>query len=118
MKDVLASKLGKGYVHGLNICLEMELRDLQRLMAEIYLKRDEKRGAEKTLIWMLSEAGEVADAFLKGDAQALRDEVADLLAWLLSFCNVVKIDLEEAILAKYGDGCPICKSKPCRCPPK
>ena len=96
----------------------MELRDIQRLMAEIYLKRDEKRGAEKTLIWMLSEAGEVADAFLKGDSQALRDEVADLLAWLLSFCNVVKIDLEEAILSKYGDGCPISKSNPCRCPPK
>jgi len=96
----------------------MNLRDIQELMAEIYLDRDKRRGAEKTLIWMLSEAGEVADAFLKGDAQALRDEVADLLAWLLSFCNVVKIDLEEAILAKYGDGCPICKSKPCRCPLK
>jgi len=55
---------------------------------------------------MLSEAGEVADAFLKGDASALEGEVADLLAWLLSFCNVVGIDLERALLAKYGDGCP------------
>ena len=96
----------------------MELREIQKLMAEIYLRRDEARGAEKTLIWMLSEAGEVADAFLKGDDRALRDEVADLLAWLLSFCNVVGIDLEEAILAKYGNGCPICKSKPCKCPPR
>ncbi|RLG61958.1 nucleotide pyrophosphohydrolase [archaeon] len=94
----------------------MSLKDLQRLMAEIYLERDERRGAEKTLIWMLSEAGEVADAFLKGERDALEGEVADLLAWLLSFCNVVGIDLEKAVLAKYGGGCPLCGSKPCRCP--
>ena len=96
----------------------MDLAEIQRLMAEIYLERDKARGAEKTLIWMLSEAGEVADAFLKGDEESLRSEVADLLAWLLSFCNVMEIDLEKAILAKYGDGCPNCGSKPCRCPPK
>jgi len=87
-------------------------------MAEIYLDRDAKRGADKTLLWMVSEAGEVADAYLKSDRRALESEVADLLAWLLSFCNVVGIDLEGAILAKYGNGCPDCGSKPCRCPPK
>ena len=96
----------------------MDLSGIQELMAEIYLERDERRGAEKTLIWMLSEAGEVADAFLKDNREALRSEVADLLAWLLSFCNVVGIDLEDAVLAKYGCGCPNCGSKPCRCPPK
>ncbi|MCD6312790.1 MAG: nucleotide pyrophosphohydrolase [Thaumarchaeota archaeon] len=96
----------------------MDLSGIQELMAEIYLERDERRGAEKTLIWMLSEAGEVADAFLKDNREALRSEVADLLAWLLSFCNVVGIDLEDAVLAKYGGGCPNCGSKPCRCPPK
>jgi len=96
----------------------MDLRDIQKLIAEIYLERDRRRGAEKTLIWMLSEAGEVADAFLKGTQEDLKSEVADLLAWLLSFCNLVGIDLEEAILAKYGSGCPVCGSKPCRCLPK
>ena len=94
----------------------MNLKDLQKLMAETYLERDKQRGAEKTLIWMLSEAGEVADAFLKKKRDALESEVADLLAWLLSFCNVLEIDLEEAVLAKYGSGCPLCGSKPCRCP--
>jgi len=97
---------------------DMRLRDLQKLMAEIYLDRDSQRGPEKTLIWMLSEAGEVADAFLKNDRKGLEYEVADLLAWLLSFCNVVGIDLEDAILARYGSGCPACGSKPCQCPMK
>jgi len=96
----------------------MRLRDLQRLMAETYLDRDSRRGAEKTLLWMLSEAGEVADAFLKNDSRGLECEVADLLAWLLSFCNVVGIDLEDAVLARYRSGCPACGSKPCQCPIK
>ncbi|MCS7132404.1 MAG: nucleotide pyrophosphohydrolase [Nitrososphaeria archaeon] len=96
----------------------MDLRKLQELMAEIYLDRDSRRGADKTLLWMISEAGEVADAYLKSDLRVLESEVADLLAWLLSFCNVVGIDLEGAILAKYGLGCPNCGSKPCKCPPK
>ncbi len=96
----------------------MRLRDFQRLMAETYLDRDRQRGAEKTLLWTLSEAGEVADAFLKNDRRELECEVADLLAWLLSFCNVAGIDLEEAFLTRYGTGCPACGSKPCRCPMK
>ena len=97
------------------VCLGMVgLRELQGLMAEIYLERDKRRGGERTLLWMLSEAGEVADAYIKGEG--LRGEVADLLAWLLSFCNVVGIDLEEAVLAKYGRGCPMCGGKPCGCP--
>jgi len=33
-----------------------------------------RRGAEKILIWMLSEAGEGADAFLKGDVDVLLGE--------------------------------------------
>ncbi|MEM0262199.1 MAG: MazG nucleotide pyrophosphohydrolase domain-containing protein [Nitrososphaerota archaeon] len=96
----------------------MDLRELQKIMAEIYLERDLKRGAEKTLLWMLSEAGEVADAFLKNSMEDLKKEVADLLAWLLSFCNVVGIDLEEAVISKYDSKCPECRQKPCRCPQK
>jgi len=84
-------------------------------MAETYLDRDLKRGAEKTLLWMISEAGEVVDAFLKGDFQHLKSEVSDLLAWLLSFCNIVGIDLETAFITRYGDGCPRCRMRTCRC---
>lgn len=95
--------------------IDMSLRELQKLMAEIYLERDLKRGADKTLLWMMSEAGEVVDAFLKKDFEQLKNEASDLLAWLLSFCNVVGIDLESAFITKYGDGCPQCKKKSCVC---
>lgn len=97
---------------------KMDLKKIQELMADIYLERDSRRGIDKTLLWMVSEAGEVVDAYLKADYESLKGEVADLLAWLLSFCNIAGIDLEGAILARYGDGCPSCGSKPCKCPPK
>lgn len=94
----------------------MDLRDIQKIIAETYLDRDSERGLEKTLLWMITEAGEVVDAFLKNDNEQIESEVSDLLAWLLSFCNIAGIDLEEAFLSKYGVGCPQCRNKPCKCP--
>lgn len=96
----------------------MSLRELQRIIAETYLERDRERGVEKTLLWMISEAGEVVDAYLKRDSGQIRGEVSDLLAWLLSFCNLVGVDLEEVFLERYGRGCPRCGLRPCACPPK
>jgi len=81
----------------------------------MYGERDARRGAERTLLWLVSEIGEVADAFVKQDRDALRGELADVLAWLLSFCNVVGIDIERAFMEKYGDGCPSCRKKTCEC---
>lgn len=91
------------------------LSDYQELMKTMYGERDAKRGAERTLLWLVSELGEVADALVKGDREALRGELADVLAWLLSFSNVVGIDIGEAFLGKYGDGCPNCRKKICEC---
>jgi len=68
------------------------------------------------LLWLASELGELADAYLKRDTRSMREEAADVFAWLCSFCNVVGIDLEEAVMQKYGNGCPRCSSSPCRCP--
>jgi len=93
----------------------LDLRDCQRLMWEIYGERDSRRGADRTILWMLSEAGEVADAYVKG-SRSLGGEMADLLAWMLSVCNVVGIDLEGEFLSKYSGGCPRCRGTPCTCP--
>lgn len=88
---------------------------MQKVIAETYLERDLKRGVEKTLLWMITEAGEVVDAFLKNDSEQIRYEVSDLLAWMLSFCNLVRIDLEEEFVRRYGRGCPQCMRRPCTC---
>jgi NTP pyrophosphatase (non-canonical NTP hydrolase) len=93
----------------------LELSECQRLMARIYGERDAARGAERTLLWMLSEAGEVADAYIK-DSKNIGPEFADLLAWMLSTCNVLGIDIQKEFISRYGAGCPRCGQIPCRCP--
>jgi len=95
----------------------VELRKCQELMEMIYGERDRARGAERTLLWMLSEAGEVADSYIK-NSKNLGSEMADLLAWLLSACNVLKIDIQEEFLSRYSSGCPRCGKLPCICPPR
>ncbi|MEM2910566.1 MAG: MazG nucleotide pyrophosphohydrolase domain-containing protein [Nitrososphaerota archaeon] len=74
------------------------------------------RGADKTLLWLVSELGELTDAYLKQELSSMKEEAADVFAWLCSFCNLVGIDLEEAVIQKYGNGCPRCFSSPCKCP--
>jgi len=91
------------------------LRALQSHFRDIYISRDAARGAELTFLWFVSEVGEVADALKERDMRQLRVELADVLAWLLSFCNVVGVDLEESVMERYGKGCPKCGLSPCRC---
>ncbi|MDW8073275.1 MAG: MazG nucleotide pyrophosphohydrolase domain-containing protein [Nitrososphaerota archaeon] len=93
----------------------VELSECQILMERIYGERDRARGAERTLLWMLSEAGEVADSYIK-DSERLGPEFADLLAWMLSTCNVLGIDIQKEFVSRYGAGCPRCGQIPCKCP--
>jgi len=91
------------------------LRALQALFRDTYFRRDAQRGPEKTFLWLVSELGEAAEAFKDADREQLASELADVTAWLLSFCNVADIDLERAVLERYGRGCPRCSSIPCVC---
>lgn len=90
--------------------------EIQRMMRELYGQRDARRGAERTLLWLVSEVGEVADAVVKDGRKGVEEELADVLAWLASLANVLDVDLERAFTSKYADRCPRCGSKPCLCP--
>ena len=91
------------------------IRNFQNLMRELYLKRDSQRGIEKTLLWLQSEQGELIDAYLKYNKVVLKEEVADVFAWLCSVCNLLEIDLEDAAWTKYPGRCPKCQETPCEC---
>jgi NTP pyrophosphatase (non-canonical NTP hydrolase) len=43
--------------------------------------------------------------------------MADVLAWLATLANIRGIELEEAVMRKYGHGCPDCQAIPCTCDP-
>ena len=93
----------------------MTLAELQRLIRELYGTKDASRGVEGTFMWFMEEVGELAAA-LRGGSHAERTaEFADVLAWLATLANIAEIDLDGAIEAKYGQGCPKCVTTPCAC---
>lgn len=95
----------------------MTLRQLQQQIFDLYGAKDSRRGIEGTFMWFLEEVGELSAA-LRGGTDAERElEFADTLAWLATLANIAGVDLQAAMEAKYGGGCPTCRATPCRCEP-
>lgn len=91
------------------------LGDFQQLIDAMYSRKDEQRGIDGTFMWLMEEVGELA-AELRGDDKiATAKEFADVLAWLVTIANVAEIDLQKAVLEKYGRGCPGCREMVCVC---
>lgn len=94
----------------------MRISEFQRIIREAYFEKDSKRGLGKTFMWFIEEIGELAEALKKENEEAIREEIADVFAWLTSLANLVNVDLEAEAMRKYGSGiCPRCKHKPCKC---
>ena len=94
----------------------MDLAAFQDLMARTYGERDAARGQAATLAWLAEETGELARAVRKGSADQQLHELGDVLAWLASLANQLGLSLDDAA-ARYANGCPVCGSTPCACPP-
>jgi NTP pyrophosphatase (non-canonical NTP hydrolase) len=90
------------------------LKAFQQEIERIYLARDKARGWERTFVWFVEEVGELARALHRGDEQGLEEEFADAAAWLVTLASIRGIDLGLAA-KKYSNGCPRCRSTPCRC---
>lgn len=84
----------------------MEISEFQSLIRDRYYATDKARGVPATFLWLTEEFGELAHALAqrekgKEDRDNLKEEFADVLAWLATIANVCEIDLEEAIRTKY-----------------
>ena len=93
----------------------MTLSELQKLIAQMYSSKDEARGVDGTFMWLMEEVGELAAALREGNHEETAAEFADVLAWLATIANVVGVDLDAAVRAKYGEGCPGCGKMVCAC---
>jgi NTP pyrophosphatase (non-canonical NTP hydrolase) len=91
------------------------IAEFQRRIEAAFLERDRRRGVEGTFLWFAEEVGELARALKKGDPENLREEFADVLAWLSTLASLTGVDLAAAADA-YAAGCPSCEAAPCRCP--
>jgi len=93
----------------------LEIREFQKLIWRIYNHHDSRRGVFKTFEWLKSEVAELENAIKHGDLNEVKSELADVLAWLSSVASLLGVDLEDAAVGKYGNGCPKCHSIPCKC---
>lgn len=93
------------------------IAEFQDLIRRTYHARDRRRGLDRNYLWFTEEVGELAEAVRKRDRAGIAEEVADVLAWLSTISSLAGVDVEKAALAKYGRGCPRCRSVPCACPP-
>jgi NTP pyrophosphatase (non-canonical NTP hydrolase) len=82
----------------------------------MYMEKDVARGAEGTFMWLMEEVGELAAALRSGTHLEMANEFADVIAWLATIANVVGVDLTQAVMQKYGSGCPGCGGFVCACP--
>ena len=82
-----------------------ELDDLQKAVANFRDMRDWLQfHTPKNLAQALSsEVGELNDLYLwdrEPDPEAVKEEMADILIYLLSMADVLKIDLEDVVIFK------------------
>jgi len=80
----------------------LTVRDFQDLIRKAYYERDSKRGLFKTWLWLQEEIGELATAIRRGDKENIAEEIADVIAWVVSIANLLDIDVEDALIEKYG----------------
>ena len=95
---------------------ELSFADLQRHIRRMYFDKDVARGVDGTFMWLMEEIGELASALRGNDRDNLAEEFADVIAWLATIANVADVDLNAALKAKYGTGCPGCGRLVCECP--
>ena len=95
----------------------MKISEFQQLIERIYFDRDSARGIDRTFVWLVEEIGELAAEIRKNekDPDRLKEEFADVFAWLTTLASLLEIDLEDAA-RYYASGCPKCKNMPCNCP--
>ncbi|MDP7030008.1 MAG: MazG nucleotide pyrophosphohydrolase domain-containing protein [Phycisphaerales bacterium] len=89
------------------------LSEFQAFIRDRYHDTDAARGPAHTFLWFMEEVGELSEALAlrargDGDDTNLREEFADVLAWLTTLANITGVDLAQAVHDKYvvGGGPP------------
>lgn len=74
---------------------------LQDDLAERFAQRDRQSGASFLALVLMEEVGELAEAIRRGDRDEARAEAADVAFMAYAIANVLDVDLESAIRAKF-----------------
>lgn len=103
---------------------QWSLRDWCRHIDAVYGERNRQRGFDHMLCRLFREVEELRSISRQvprmewSAEKILREhalELADILSWIMSIANNLDVDLEQAVLDRYGDGCTSCATNPCTC---
>ena len=97
----------------------MDINDMIERVRQFHEKHDfaNNNGSDMKfrMCLMMEEVGELASALRGDDRENLAEEFADVIAWLTTIANVAGVDLNAALVNKYGRGCPGCGRLVCGC---
>lgn len=74
---------------------------LQDDLAVRFAARDRDSGASFLALVLMEEIGELAEAIRRGETENAQKECADVAFMAFSIANVLDVDLEQAIRAKF-----------------
>lgn len=74
---------------------------LQRELAVRFEEGDRRSGSAFLALVLMEEVGELAEALRRGEVEEARKEVADVAFMAYSIANVLGVDVEDAIRAKF-----------------
>jgi len=92
------------------------LREWQDMFKRLYGERNASLSCSEVWLHLMEEAGEVAKDLRYEDFIKLREDLADVFAWLCAFANRYGVGLDEIVWNWYPNICPRCgKPKDCTC---
>lgn len=84
----------------------MEISEFQTLMSEMYAHNDRRRGGKATMLWLVEEIGELAEAIRREEPKNIEEELADCFAWIGALANLYGVNLEGAFLKNILESAP------------
>lgn len=78
----------------------MEIEELQNKIREIYLEHDRRRGINAIFNHLMEEVDELRQAIENNDKTNIEEEIADVLAFLVTIANMYDVDIEKATVNK------------------
>ncbi len=97
------------------------LYECQQMLGRIYGKANKTQTIEQIGYHLFEEMGEVAEALSHKNKVKIRDELADVFAWVIGLTikcgDVINEDyrLDDITWSRYPGRCAHCNSKPCLC---
>lgn len=93
-----------------------DLHDWQEMFLRIYGKINRVAGLIRVWLHVHEELGELSRAFRLESRSEIEREMADVFAWLMSFCNIFQVKIDEIVWIAYPGVCGTCQQKQCQCP--